>query len=162
MAFGRPSFIATALLGPELARRVTALRSETAIYGSTSGPFGGMGGSAMTMFTVTEFRIGSAFIYFADDRFLGWTYDDSTPREQFPNLSEGMTGLSADKTKCPVELPDFALVRYEAAKAAISKALTMGCEAESDDPTTGPIARSITTWQVDWIASWLAGEGFTR
>lgn len=167
MAFGKPSFIATALLGPDLAKRVSSVRSATQMYGSTSGPFGGMSGSAMTTFTMTEFRIGSAFLYFADDRYLGWAQDGSTPQEQFPKLHTGMGGLK-EVTECPVAEAQHLVVgradpsHYVATVADISRSLVMGCEAEADDPSIGPIARSITMPQVAWISSWLAGEGFTR
>lgn len=159
MSFGRPSFIATTLLGRTLADKVSAMRSATQTYGSTSGPFGGIGGSAMTTFTITEFRFGGCWVYFADDRFVGWTCRSLDAAVKFPHIDA--SDLQADPTTCPVPLLDFASARYADAKSRIGAALAMGIAAESDDPNLEAIVSTITSEQVEWIAAWLAGEGIS-
>lgn len=161
MSFGKPSFIATRLLGTALARRVVSLRSQTQTYGSTTGPWRGIGGAAMTPFQVIEFSLGGDLrLYFADDRFLGWT-EDRDVRAMFPALTVDTPGLNTSAATCPYDLPDFASARYDDAKARIASSLTMGVTVEADDPNLEAIVSAITPEQVEWIASWLAGEGIS-
>ena len=73
MAFGRPSWVAAALVGPEQATRVTGIHARTVTYGSTAGPFGGMGGAAMSDFDIVALTVrGGDVVVYADDRPLGW------------------------------------------------------------------------------------------
>lgn len=44
----------------------------------------------------------------------------------------------------------------------IHTALEVGLAAELDDPSVQDTIRAITPAQIDWIASWLAGEGFGK
>lgn len=160
MSFGQPSFIAVALLGKELAQRVVSVRSETVTYGSTTGPFLGIGGSAMTLFTITELGLGDdRVLYFADDRFLGWSVEPAV-QTVFPKISVTTPGINTSRDEVAQHLLTDG--RYTENKAAIGQALAMGVSAEEDNPDVGPIVRSLTEPQLDWIASWLAGEGIGR
>ena len=160
MSFGRPSFVAVALLGHELAQRVVSVRSETATYGSTTGPFLGIGGSAMTSFTITELGLGGdRMLYFADDRFLGWSVEPAV-RAVFPKLSVTTPGIHTSRDEVAQYLP--ADGRYDENKAAIARALAMGVSAETDDPDLHFIVTSLTGPQLDWVASWLASEGIGK
>lgn len=48
------------------------------------------------------------------------------------------------------------------AATEISMSLRLGLEVESDDPTMVDAIPELTQKQIEWIGSWLAGEGFTR
>lgn len=72
MSYGQPSWIAVHLLGPDLAGSVREVRSESVWYGSTAGPFGGIGGAAMSQFQMTLVVTGERVYVFADERLWGW------------------------------------------------------------------------------------------
>jgi hypothetical protein len=73
MAFGRPSWIAAELVGQELATQVIATYARTVTYPNTSGPWYGIGGSAMTDFDITLLVMrGGTVVAFADKRVIGW------------------------------------------------------------------------------------------
>lgn len=73
MAYGQPSWIATALIGAEAAARVTQVHSRIVTYPNTAGPRGGIGGSAKTDFTITLLTVrGGDVLAFADTDFVGW------------------------------------------------------------------------------------------
>ena len=40
--------------------------------------------------------------------------------------------------------------------------LSTGIDVESDDPNLRDLVQGISQEQVEWIAAWLAGEGFRR
>lgn len=78
MGFDQRSWIAAALLPDEVADKVVEVRSEMVLYGSTSGPFGGISGAAMTYFQITVIGLPNLVLVFADDRLLGWSDDSGT------------------------------------------------------------------------------------
>ena len=110
MGFGQPSWIAVALLGKEHAPRVRHVRSRTVMYGSTAGPFAGIGGAAMTDFQITALVTDAATLFYADDRPVGWI--DTTER---PLADEDLEDLRIDQRRtpglqhpetCPFPMPD--------------------------------------------------------
>lgn len=75
MSFGKPSWIAAALLHEDVAHTVTDVRSEMVLYGSTAGPIGdvdSISGSAMSYFQMTLICLPEYALVFADDTLLGW------------------------------------------------------------------------------------------
>lgn len=72
MSFGKPSWVAVHLLGPDLAVSARDVRSETVWYGTTAGPFGGIGGSAMSQFQMTLLVTDDHVFVFADETLWGW------------------------------------------------------------------------------------------
>lgn len=48
------------------------------------------------------------------------------------------------------------------AKEEIWHALVLGIDVESEDPNMKDIVGNITLAQVEWIAAWLASEGFIK
>lgn len=120
MSFGHPSFIATHLFGDDVPVGISWVRSETVLFGSTTGPFSGFGGSAMTLFTITEILVRSTDggpsvgLIFCDETFLGWyaavaSAESDLIRERFPNLDDRTPGLNTDASTCPVPLPERVL-----------------------------------------------------
>lgn len=64
----------------------------------------------------------------------------------------------ADNSSSPHELSNF-----ETSQGQIKQSLEVGVWAESFDEGEGGLANlvnSITKEQIEWISSWLAGEGF--
>lgn len=51
------------------------VHSETVLYGSSAGPFGGIGCAAMTSFQMTLIKRGNLCVIFADERPFGWCDD---------------------------------------------------------------------------------------
>lgn len=103
MSFGRPSWIATHLLGEEAASQVVVTTVEEVAFGNTAGPWGGIGGSAISMFTMTLFDLADgALIVFADEKLLGWAPMEGreAAREAFPryNLASSPVLLTSE---CP-------------------------------------------------------------
>jgi hypothetical protein len=45
---------------------------------------------------------------------------------------------------------------------SILSSLTVGVDVEMDDPDLRPIVEPLTRRQLEWIAAWLAGEGFHK
>jgi hypothetical protein len=52
--------------------------------------------------------------------------------------------------------------KYEQDRDQIRASLETGIWAEFGDPNLSPIVRSLTGEQVDWVSSWLAGDGFGK
>ncbi|WP_422758909.1 hypothetical protein [Paenarthrobacter sp. C1] len=50
---------------------LTSVRSVNQWFGSTAGPFGGVGGAAMTVFRLTVIYSPEIMLLFANDRFYG-------------------------------------------------------------------------------------------
>jgi hypothetical protein len=51
---------------------------------------------------------------------------------------------------------------YDRNKAALESSLTLGVVAETDNPDLRDVVTTLTDDQVEWVAAWLAGEGFHR
>lgn len=102
MSFGQPSFIAVGLVGPQAASSYANVESKTVLYGSTAGPFDGIGGAAMTQFTITRMTAGNHEVYFADDRFLGWRTRE--PGAEVAALLVYARDLNTDPASCPLPL----------------------------------------------------------
>lgn len=51
---------------------------------------------------------------------------------------------------------------YGESQKQISRTLRIGRDAERDDPRLAPLVNSLTDEHIDWIASWLASEGFSQ
>lgn len=115
MAYGKPSWLVAHLMGEEAARQVNAqvVKSTNVLFSSTSGPRGGIGGAAMTMFQMTLI-VGKEHVFvFADEELFGWQ-----ERTQVPDLSglmsrwdtgNGITGaalggLVRGVEQCPVKI----------------------------------------------------------
>jgi len=89
MSFGSISWIAEELLVDENERRrVVGVRVESCWYGSTAGPFGGIGGSAMTEFTMTEIILPDRSIVYADKQRMGTVKPEHSDefRRSFPYI----------------------------------------------------------------------------
>lgn len=50
---------------------------------------------------------------------------------------------------------------YETNKARLTASIASGVAAESDDPGMRDRLPDLTSAQLEWLASWLTGEGFT-
>lgn len=73
MAYGQPSWIARTLVGDDLASSVATVEARTVTYGSTAGPFSGIGGAAMSNFDIALLTLrGGEVLVYADTRLLGW------------------------------------------------------------------------------------------
>lgn len=72
MAFGQVSWVVETLLERQGEReQVVEFKVEEAWYGSTSGPWGGIGGAAMTRFTMTLLTFPEGYVVFADRQRMG-------------------------------------------------------------------------------------------
>lgn len=105
MGYGSPSFLAVHLLGEAGARSVRRVRSESVLYGSTAGPFGGIGGAAMSWFQMTALTLGSDdTLIFADERLLGWFAPGTFEVDQPLDMTARTEGLRSPET-CPYPGP---------------------------------------------------------
>ncbi|MBG0738625.1 hypothetical protein IV500_04215 [Paeniglutamicibacter antarcticus] len=87
MAYGRPDFITTRLLdddtmehlnhclpdGYRINPRQVRAYSRPTMFGSTAGPWGGIGGAAMTTFQITMLVQGNLAVVFVDEKPFGYT-----------------------------------------------------------------------------------------
>jgi len=72
MSYGNISWIADELLDDEDEKRhVISVRVQDCMFGNTAGPYGGIGGSAMTPFTMTEIVLADKIVIFADRSRMG-------------------------------------------------------------------------------------------
>lgn len=71
--------------------------------------------------------------------------------------------VTPENTSGRPELPPGTLgtTSYDA-RRDLESSLRLGIDVESDDPSLAPIVLGLSAEQVEWIASWLAGEGFSR
>ncbi len=51
---------------------------------------------------------------------------------------------------------------YEEAKPRLEASIRLGIAAEEDWPGPSVKPGDLTEEQIDWLASWLAGEGFVK
>lgn len=153
------SFIAVRLVGKDAALRVTGVRSQAHLFGSTAGPFNTLGGSAMTQVVMTELAFGSVLAYFAGTSYLGWAETGSVVQERFPAIAEDQTpGLHCDRTGVADLFPDADTLRTLNIKELRSK-LQLGVDIESEESDLAHVVGSLTGAQLNWIATWLASEG---
>lgn len=132
MGFGQPSWVATHLLGDDLATYVRDVRVAVATFGSTTGPFSGIGGAAMSDFTMTYLVVAApddyanplsmyantdrgseVTLFFADEQFLGWSTDDwaASLLSLFPRINDQSPLLDTDPGECPIRLPEHITAR---------------------------------------------------
>lgn len=109
MAFGQPLWIAAHLLGesPE-ATSIDGVRVSTVLFGTTSGPFEGIGGAAMTPFVMTLLASRDSRVFvFADETLLGWAEGERASAvlaewDKRGGYTRGVRALLEPAALCPV------------------------------------------------------------